>query len=206
MSASYQTYTPQALLPQLEERVSGDRIVFARGGLAVSAAGIFYGIRVYHFDDGAMVEGLRGSIAKDDWAPCLEACRARYETTLGGRVDLDGQALVWTDEPPSFSAWLGGKPIWSFDEGGPLRGGGVEIASDEIQAVERFISDDWVSRGVRILRSDGASTVVVGTECDYVTDNYTYDAEELRKDTVWAGRLARALAESLNRPYADMVE
>ena len=28
-----------------------------------------------------------------------------------------GLTLVWTDEPPSFSAWLGEKPIWRFDEG-----------------------------------------------------------------------------------------
>ena len=55
MSASYRTYAGDAA-PQLEERVRGDRIIFARGGLAVSAAGIFYGIRVYHFDEGAMLE------------------------------------------------------------------------------------------------------------------------------------------------------
>ena len=204
MSKSYQTYTPETLVQQLEQSVNGNRVVFARGGLAVTGAGIFYGIHLYPIADGRLTEALRGSIARDDWAPCLAACRARYETTLGAMTEIEKEPLVWTDQPPGFCAWFGGRPIWTLVEGA-LRGEAVEIPSDDIQAVERFVTDDWVTRGVHIVQTDGSSTVVVSAQCDYVVGNYTYDAEELREDTVWAGRLGRSLAASLQRPYVDML-
>ena len=128
----------------------------------------------------------------------------RPQSRKGGwnTMHATGWSLAWSDDLWSFVLIdPQGRRAWVEDDALHTREG--SIARAEIAAVEPFVTDDWVTRGVRVRLRSGELRTVASEEEHWHEVDFTYDGLNLMAETFWCHDLARALSRGLGPPIVD---
>lgn len=146
-----------------------------------------------------------------------------YEADASGARLVDAKTI----EPSEHAAWLaearangvriGGcfranEHVWVFDDAGYAiwRAGDV-IAGDRaglsgVTRVEAVIGDDYIERGVRVQRADGATTLVSESNVHAEMDPSYTESDLQMSDARWCSYCARDLARWLGCAFVDFVD
>ncbi|MBI2393786.1 MAG: hypothetical protein HYV09_29715 [Deltaproteobacteria bacterium] len=85
-----------------------------------------------------------------------------------------------------------------------LHVGTARVPVREIAAVEPYVAEGWVERGVRVRTADGSLVTIVRDVDLAPLADPTYDGLNLMADVWWTHALARVLADALGgRPIVD---
>ena len=143
----------------------------------------------------------------DELVGRIARARPRARARKGGWNTMHATAwtLAWSDDAMPFVlldprdrlAWVEGDRLHTRERAPILR---VEIA-----AIEPYLENGWVRRGVRVrLRDD--TLLPIAFEDDHASElDFTYDGLNLMADTFWCHFLARALARGLGPPVVDCI-
>lgn len=133
----------------------------------------------------------------------LSGARLARPARRGGWHTMHATAWThaWSDDAGRFVAVdPAGRVAWAEGEQLRLRDG-APVPLAELAAIEPYVAEDWVRRGVRVRLRDGA-TRDVAHEDDPMLDPF-YDGLNLMADTFWTHALARALHHGLGAPIID---
>lgn len=116
-----------------------------------------------------------------------------------------GWAVAWASGAGEARAWRSGEgPTLTLVAGRLwLRDGGM-VEPAEVEAVEGWLSDDWIERGVRLrLRGGGTRAVLDAEEPAAAMGSFIYDGLDLLCDTSWIHDAGRTVAEALGVDYLN---
>lgn len=182
-----------------------------RAGVLVAVGG--WGVEG-HDRIGLIVLGGRPRVVEDAYLPSseIEALQRRIARLHEGGATRRGAwntmhatrwTHAWTDDGAPFE--LIGRVGWLARAEGErlLLRGGDPVERSEVAAIEPYVAEDWVRRGVRLRLRDGA-TRDVGHEDDHAPLRVPfYDGLNLLADTAWTHGLARAIHAALGAPIVD---
>ncbi|MBN1944398.1 MAG: hypothetical protein JW797_01925 [Bradymonadales bacterium] len=127
---------------------------------------------------------------------------------LGGRWDpvwVGRWDHVWTEGSDPFRLWDRERLMALIDEHQSLVLGDRVIPREAIQSVELFASENWVTRGLRLVLVEGDPVVIASQQSQLPLTLSDYDALDLERETMWAGSLAAEIARRLGRPYVESI-
>lgn len=196
-------YTPQSLADLVAARRSDDDVVLARGDVVDYSGELYVEVSVFRITDDRVSCFLEGMMPSASWGDCATLFVDRFSAECGGCRYVDRKTLVWTEGDVPFRSWHDGELFLHVDGGDTLHLWRETLHRDVIESVERFSSDDWVTRGVRVNRSDGDPLVLVSEDNRLAELDFAYDELDLDTESLWAFSLAKSLAERLNKPFVD---
>jgi hypothetical protein len=130
--------------------------------------------------------------------------RPKSRARKGGwnTMHATGWSLAWSDDHGEFLLIdADGRLAWV--EGEKLHTRQQTFARLDIAAVEPFVSDDWVVRGVRVKLQNGERHVIGSEEDQAPLLVPFYDGLNLMAETFWCHALAGALSRGLGPPIVD---
>lgn len=207
MAVEYEVFTPQSLADQASSQEVDGQLLLAW------SCNVFQGhfrVALFEVSDATapnrLLDGTLVVRALD------EAKQAVSDRTgaLFGRWDppwIGGWKRLFTTQEKAFRLWDREGLVAALDDDLTLTVGvepvRAELAAGEIRAVERFATDDWVTRGVRVVRTEGEPVVLVSEDNTRPTFDFGYDRQDFQSDSMWAYAMAVELAKRLGKPYGD---
>jgi hypothetical protein len=135
----------------------------------------------------------------------IARARPKARARKGGwnTMHATGWSFAWSDDAGSLVVVdCDGRVAWREGELLHLREGGP-VERMEIAAVEPYVSEDWVRRGVRLRLRDGAVREMVYEDDQSPLIVPFYDGLNLMAETSWTHDLARAVSHGLGPPIVD---
>lgn len=196
-------YTPQSLADLVTARRGDDEVVLARGDVVDYSGELYVEVSVFRVENDRVSCFLEGMLPSAAWEDCTTLFVDRFGAEFGGCRYVDRKTLVWTEGDVPFRSWHDGELFLQVSSGDTLHVGQDTLHRDMIESIERFASDDWVTRGVRVNRSDAEPLVLVGEDNKLAELDFAYDELDLDTESLWAFSLAKTLAAKLNKPFVD---
>jgi hypothetical protein len=143
----------------------------------------------------------------DELVRRLAHARPRARARRGGWNTMHATAwsFAWSDDAgPLVLLDARGRLAWVDGDRLHTRGG-APIERLAIAAVEPYVENGWVTRGVRVRLRDGAIRAIAREDDEISRLDPTYDGLNLMADTAWTHELARALSRGLGPPVVDCI-
>ena len=112
--------------------------------------------------------------------------------------------LIWTEGQKPMRIWDKTGLIAQVLENGDLLIANQMIPSKNILSIDTYVSENWVTRGVRISREDG-EPLLIATQEKLLIEGDFYDTIDLQCDSAWAMALALELSRNLKKPFCDHI-
>jgi hypothetical protein len=179
-------------------------ILVAGGGFGV-AEHTRIGILELDRDNPAVLEdGYLATARIDDLLSELRAAHPGARVRAGGwnTMHATGWTCAWTDDGGPFELLTTGGRIAQAD-GDWLLVRGESFGRQWIQAVEPYVAEGWVRRGVRLRLRDGSAAELVHEDDPTPALDFTYDGLNLLADTGWLHELAGAVSRAVGAPVVD---
>jgi hypothetical protein len=114
-----------------------------------------------------------------------------------------GWSFAWSDDSGELVVVDGeGRLAWREGEMIVWRDG-ARVERVEVAAVEPYVGDNWVRRGVRVRLRDGSIRDVAYEDDQSPLIVPFYDGLNLMAETSWTHDLARAVSRGLGPPIVD---
>ena len=113
--------------------------------------------------------------------------------------------LIWTEGQKLMQIWDKEGEIVKLLENGSVVVGEHLVHSDEISAVEIYVSENWVTRGVRLTRH-ADTAISIATQEKLLIEGDFYDTIDLQCDSAWAMALALELSRCIKKPFQDRIK
>ena len=117
-----------------------------------------------------------------------------------------GADFVWLADDRGFGVWATKAGVVASADADEVLLEGARVPRGDVKALRTFISDDYVVRGIKVERADGALLPLV-SERDVIAEaDPTYGRNELlASDARWIACCGRDLAIALRVPLVDSV-
>jgi hypothetical protein len=140
----------------------------------------------------------------DELVSAIAHKRPKSRARKGGWNTLfaTGWSLAWTDDPGPFLV-IGEKGRLAWVEDDQLHTQELALPRPDIAAVEPFVSENWVTRGVRVRMRSGERHVIASEDDQSPVVVPFYDGLNLMAETFWCHGLARALSRGLGPAVVD---
>ena len=117
-----------------------------------------------------------------------------------------GADFVWLVHEHGFSVWSTKTGVISSANTDEVLLDGARVSRSDVKAIHTFVSDDYVVRGLRIERENGAHLPLVSERDAIAEADPTYGRNELlESDARWIAYCGRDLAIALRVPLVDPV-
>lgn len=147
------------------------------------------------------VELCHGYVARSSLTDLVAALGP--DTVQGGSdaVFTGSWAKAWAPTSEGFSVWTTEGLVARVAQG-HLELGGQRYSAIDLDHVEVYVTPDWVRRGVRAVRFEGAPLEIAFEEVPVEVAAHI-DGLDLSQETLWAQALGRGLARALDVPFFD---
>ncbi len=116
----------------------------------------------------------------------------------------DGTSPIYWSNDGGFTVWArAGLMADSVGQDLELRDGQLVRRSEVARVYSFFDDDSYGHRGVKVVRKDGKSVVVVEEDSALAQLDPTYGLDNASLDSAWASHLGRDLAEWFGAPHKD---
>jgi hypothetical protein len=117
-----------------------------------------------------------------------------------------GGDFVWLADDRGFGVWSTKAGLIVSANTDEVLLEGARVQRDDVKAIHTFVSDDYIVRGIRIERADGALLTLVSERDAIAETDPTYGRNELlESDARWIAYCGRDLAIALRVPLVDPV-
>ncbi len=204
MSVVNRGFDSASLAERVRQESSAGTLLICRERIHKAKGRTWMGFSAYLTTPHGIEKRFGGLLEHKGWFGCFDSLVDQFGVIRGAEAYVGDQMLVWTEARVPFRAYWGEKEhLRGGDDG--LHCGQTSLARGEIAEIQRFASENEVTRGVRAVTTGGQFFDLATDEDESPLYDMEYDYAELLHETRWADAFAGHLAAALGVPYVDAV-